>query len=41
LALQKSADARDLSDAMRVMRPQAFAAIEDDVLDLTHEGIAP
>jgi transcriptional regulator len=41
LALQKSADARGLSDAMRVMRPQAFAAIEDDVLDLTHEGIAP
>jgi transcriptional regulator len=42
LALQKSADARDLSDAMRAMRPQAFAAVEDHaVLDMTHEGIAP
>jgi transcriptional regulator len=42
LALQKSTDARDLSDAMRAMRPQAFAAVEDDaVLEMTHEGIAP
>jgi transcriptional regulator len=42
LALQKSTDARDLSDAMRAMRPQAFAAVEDHaVLDMTHEGIAP
>jgi transcriptional regulator len=42
LALQKPAAAGDLSDAMRAMRPQAFAAVEKDVvLDLTHEGIAP
>jgi transcriptional regulator len=42
LALQKSTDACDLSDAMRAMRPQAFAAVEDHaVLDMTHEGIAP
>jgi transcriptional regulator len=42
LALQKSTDARDLSGAMRAMRPQAYAVVEkDDVLDLTHEGIAP
>jgi transcriptional regulator len=42
LALQKSTDARDLSGAMRAMRPQAFAVVEKDVvLDLTHEGIAP
>lgn len=42
LALQKSTDARDLSDAMHAMRPQAFAAVEDEaVLDMMHEGIAP
>jgi transcriptional regulator len=42
LALQKPTAAGDLSDAMRAMRPQAFAAVEKDVvLDLTHEGIAP
>jgi transcriptional regulator len=42
LALQKSTDARDLSGAMRAMRPQAFAAVEKDVvLDMMHEGIAP
>ncbi|WP_458761085.1 FMN-binding negative transcriptional regulator [Afipia sp. TerB] len=42
LALQKSTDARDLSNAMHAMRPQAFAAVENDaVLDVMHEGIAP
>jgi transcriptional regulator len=42
LALQKPTAAGDLSDAMRAMRPQAFAAVEKDVvLNLTHEGIAP
>ena len=42
LALQKSTDARDLSDAMRAMRPQAFAAVDDNaVLEMTSEGIAP
>jgi len=41
LALQKSADAHTLSAAMRAMRPQAFAAIEDnEVLNTVHEGTA-
>lgn len=41
LALQKSAGAQKLSAAMRVMRPQAFAAIdENEVLSTVHEGIA-
>lgn len=42
LALQKSAGAQKLSAAMRVMRPQAFAAIdENEILSTVHEGIAP
>lgn len=42
LALQKSAGAHTLSAAMRAMRPQAFAAIEEnEMLSTVHEGIAP
>ena len=42
LALQKSAGAQKLSAAMRAMRPQAFASIEDnETLSTVHEGIAP
>lgn len=42
LALQTSAGAATLSAAMRAMRPQAFAAIEEnEVLSTVHEGIAP
>ena len=42
LALQTSAGAGTLSAAMRAMRPQAFAAIEDnEVLSTAHEGTAP
>jgi transcriptional regulator len=42
LALQTSPGAGILSAAMRAMRPQAFAAVEDnEVLSTVHEGIAP
>jgi len=42
LAVQKSEGARRLSAEMRAMRPQAFAAIEDnEMLSTVHEGIAP
>lgn len=42
LALQKSAGAQKLLTEMRAMRPQAFAAIEDnEPLSTVHEGIAP
>jgi transcriptional regulator len=42
LALQTSAGAGILSDAMRAMRPQAFAAAEEnEILSTVHEGIAP
>lgn len=42
LALQTSAGAGILSATMRVMRPQAFIAIEDnEALSTLHEGIAP
>lgn len=42
LAVQTSAGAGILSAAMRDMRPQAFAAIEDiELLSTVHEGIAP
>lgn len=42
LALQTSAGAGILSAAMRTMRPQAFAVVEDnEVLSTMHEGIAP
>lgn len=41
LALQTSAGAGILSDAMRAMRPQAFAAAkENEILSTVHEGIA-
>ena len=42
LALQTSPGAGILSAVMRAMRPQAFAAVEDnEVLSTVHEGIAP
>lgn len=42
LALQTSPGAGILSAAMRAMRPQAFAAVEDnEMLSTVHEGIAP
>jgi transcriptional regulator len=41
LALQTSAGAGILSAAMRAMRPQAFAADDNEMLSTAHEGIAP
>lgn len=42
LALQKAAGAQKLSAAMRAMRPQAFASVEEnESLSTVHKGISP